>query len=649
MVLSCQNISKSFGTDEILKDVNFHIEANEKAAIVGINGAGKSTLLKIIMREETADTGEVVLAKDKTIGYLAQYQDVSGHSTIFEEVLNSRKDILDMETKLRELEEKMNHLTGTELEELLEVYHKLSHDFELVDGYVYRSEVTGILKGLGFTEDDFGKKMSELSGGQKTRVSLGKLLVTKPDVLLLDEPTNHLDMESIRWLETFLLNYRGAVVIVAHDRYFLDRVVTKVIEIFQHKAFVYQGNYTAFAQKKAKVREDLLKQYYNQQREIKHQEEVIAKLKSFNREKSIKRAESREKMLDKIERLEKPTEENTDIKIVLEPNVTSGNDVLTVEHLAKAYPPVSLFSDISFEIKRGERVALIGNNGTGKTTILKIINDLVAADAGTVTLGANVHIGYYDQEHQLLHMEKTIFEEIADAYPTLKQTKVRNVLAAFVFTNDDVFKRIGDLSGGERGRVSLAKLMLSDANFLILDEPTNHLDITSKEILESALKQYTGTVFFVSHDRYFINQTATRIIELTGETVVNYIGNYDYYLEKHEELTKIYVTDSAKNSEVIENGVQVQQSVQPEAKADWQTQKAEQARIRKIENSLKKTEEQIEKLETQIAEIDEEFGKPENTTNSAKLNELSAKQSEYKQELEKCYEMWEELSMQLDS
>lgn len=649
MVLSCQNISKSFGTDEILKDVNFHIEANEKAAIVGINGAGKSTLLKIIMREETADTGEVVLAKDKTIGYLAQYQDVSGHSTIFEEVLNSRKDILDMETKLRELEEKMNHLTGTELEELLEVYHKLSHDFELVDGYVYRSEVTGILKGLGFTEDDFGKKMSELSGGQKTRVSLGKLLVTKPDVLLLDEPTNHLDMESIRWLETFLLNYKGAVVIVAHDRYFLDRVVTKVIEIFQHKAFVYQGNYTAFAQKKAKVREDLLKQYYNQQREIKHQEEVIAKLKSFNREKSIKRAESREKMLDKIERLEKPTEENTDIKIVLEPNVTSGNDVLTVEHLAKAYPPVSLFSDISFEIKRGERVALIGNNGTGKTTILKIINDLVAADAGTVTLGANVHIGYYDQEHQLLHMEKTIFEEIADAYPTLNQTKVRNVLAAFLFTNDDVFKRIGDLSGGERGRVSLAKLMLSDANFLILDEPTNHLDITSKEILESALKQYTGTVFFVSHDRYFINQTATRIIELTGETVVNYIGNYDYYLEKHEELTKIYVTDSAKNSEVIENGVQVQQSVQPEAKTDWQTQKAEQARIRKIENSLKKTEEQIEKLETQIAEIDEEFGKPENATNSAKLNELSAKQSEYKQELEKCYEMWEELSMQLDS
>lgn len=643
MILSCQNISKSFGTDEILKDVNFHIEANEKAAIVGINGAGKSTLLKIIMREETADTGEVVLSKDKTIGYLAQYQDVSGRATIYEEVLNSRKDILQMEEKLRGMEEKMNHLTGAELEGLLEDYHKLSHEFELVEGYSYRSEVSGILKGLGFPEEEFSKRMSELSGGQKTRVSLGKLLVTKPDVLLLDEPTNHLDMESIRWLETFLLNYKGAVVIVAHDRYFLDRVVTKVIEIFQHKSYVYQGNYTAFARKKAKVREDLLKQYYNQQREIKHQEEVIAKLKSFNREKSIKRAESREKMLDKIERLEKPTEENTDIKIVLEPNVTSGNDVLSVEHLAKAYPPVKLFSDISFEIKRGERVALIGNNGTGKTTILKIINNLVEADSGSVTLGANVHIGYYDQEHQLLHMEKTIFEEIADAYPTLSQTKVRNVLAAFLFTDDDVFKRIGDLSGGERGRVSLAKLMLSDANFLILDEPTNHLDITSKEILESALNQYTGTVFFVSHDRYFINRTATRILDLTGETVVNYIGNYDYYLEKKDDFTKIYVAEQTK--EVTgETG-----EAAPAAKADWQSQKAEQARIRKIENSLKRTEEQIERLEAQIAEIDEQFALPENAVNSAKLNELSAKQSACRAELEKCYEQWEKLSMELDS
>lgn len=648
MILSCQNISKSFGTDEVLRDVSFHIEANEKAAIVGINGAGKSTLLKIIMQEEHADSGEVVLAKDATIGYLAQYQDVSGQRTIYEEVLAAREDVLSMEAKLRDMEARMNQLFGDELEQLLDSYHRLSHEFELLGGYTYRSEVTGVLKGLGFSDEEFVKKMGELSGGQKTRVSLGKLLVTKPDVLLLDEPTNHLDMESIRWLETFLLNYKGAVIIVAHDRYFLDRVVTKVVEIFQHKGFVYQGNYTDFAKKKAKVREDLLKQYYNQQREIKHQEEVIAKLKSFNREKSIKRAESREKMLDKIERLEKPTEENTDIHIVLEPNVVSGNDVLDVSHLAKSYGEKRLFSDLSFDIKRGARVALIGNNGTGKTTILKMINGLVDGDAGSITLGTNVHIGYYDQEHQLLHMEKTIFEEIADAYPQLNNTKIRNVLAAFLFTNDDVFKRIGDLSGGERGRVSLAKLMLSDANFLILDEPTNHLDITSKEILETALNRYTGTVFFVSHDRYFINQTATRIIELTGETLVNYIGNYDYYLEKREELTRIYVTESAVSTG-SEKDALVQGIEAPAAKTDWQMQKAEQARIRKLENSLKQTEVRIAELETLIAQIDEKFALPENASNSARLNELSAEQNAYREELDTCYETWENLSMELEN
>lgn len=650
MILSCQNISKSFGTDEILKNVSFHIEANEKAAIVGINGAGKSTLLKIIMQKETPDTGEVILAKDATIGYLAQYQDVSGHRTIYEEVLDAKKNIIEMEERLRGMEAQMNALTGQELEALLDGYHRLSHEFELLGGYTYRSEVTGILKGLGFSESEFDRQMSELSGGQKTRVSLGKLLVTKPDVLLLDEPTNHLDMESIRWLEGFLMNYKGAVVIVSHDRYFLDRVVTKVVEIFQHQGFVYQGNYTEFAKKKAKIREDLLKQYYNQQREIKHQEEVIAKLKSFNREKSIKRAESREKMLDKIERLEKPTDENTDIHIVLEPDVTSGNDVLTVEHLRKAFGTHTLFDDLSFEIKRGERVALIGNNGTGKTTILKIINELLLADSGAIVLGSNVHIGYYDQEHQLLHMEKTIFEEIADDYPQLNHTKIRNVLAAFLFTNDDVFKRIADLSGGERGRVSLAKLMLSDANFLILDEPTNHLDITSKEILESALNQYTGTVFFVSHDRYFINQTATRILDLTGGTIVNYIGNYDYYLEKHDELTRIYVEaePKAQAAQMTEQTV-AQDGSGTDKKADWQAQKAEQARIRKLENTLKKAEERIAELEDLIAGIDEECADPANATNSAKLGELTGRQNEYRSELEKCYEEWEQVSMELES
>ena len=643
MILSCQNISKSFGTDEILKNVSFHIEENEKAAVVGINGAGKSTLLKIIMKQENSDEGEVTLAKDKTIGYLAQYQDVSGHHTIYEEVLDSKRDMIEMEERLRNMEAQMNTLSGEALEQLLDTYHKLSHEFEQVNGYAYRSEVTGILKGLGFTEEEFDKKMSELSGGQKTRVSLGKLLVTKPDILLLDEPTNHLDIESIRWLETFLMNYRGAVLIVSHDRYFLDRVVSKVVEIFQHKGYVYQGNYSDYAKKKAAIRAAMIKQYYNQQREIRHQEEVIAKLKSFNREKSIKRAESREKLLDKIERIEKPTEDNTDIRIVLEPNVVSGNDVLKVEGLTKAFPPLQLFSGIHFEVKRGERVALIGNNGTGKTTILKIINELISPDAGTVTLGSNVHIGYYDQEHQQLHMEKTIFDEIADDYPNLNNTKVRNVLAAFLFTDDDVYKRIEDLSGGERGRVALAKLMLSDANFLILDEPTNHLDITSKEILEEALKNYTGTVFFVSHDRYFINQTATRILELTGETVVNYIGNYDYYLEKHDQMVALYVKKP-------EAAAQTEASVKETAqKVDWQTQKAEQARIRKIENALKKAEEKIAELEEKITSIDAECAKPEVAVNSAKLGELTKQQSEYQEELEKQYEVWEALSMELDA
>lgn len=642
MILSCQNISKSYGTDKILCNISFHIEENEKAAVVGINGAGKSTLLKMIMKQERPDTGEVTLAKDRTIGYLAQYQDVSGQRTIYEEVLDSRHDIIEMEGKLRCMETEMNTLSGAELERLLATYHKLNHEFEQANGYAYRSEVTGILKGLGFSEEEFNKKMSELSGGQKTRVSLGKLLVTKPNILLLDEPTNHLDIESIRWLETFLMNYKGAVLIVSHDRYFLDRVVTKVIEIFQHKGYVYQGNYTAYAKKKAAARAALIKQYCNQQREIKHQEEVIAKLRSFNREKSIRRAESREKLLDKIERIERPVEDNTEIRLILEPNVLSGNDVLTVDGLSKTFDFRQLFSGIHFEVKRGERVALIGNNGTGKTTILKIINQLVPPDAGTVTLGSNVHIGYYDQEHQQLAMKKTIFDEIADAYPNLNNTKIRNVLAAFLFTADDVYKRIEDLSGGERGRVALAKLMLSDANFLILDEPTNHLDITSKEILEEALKSYTGTVLFVSHDRYFINQTATRILELTGKSIVNYIGNYDYYLEKHDQMTASSVIQSNENKSSEKEEKTAGQ------KMNWQTQKAEQARLRKLENALKKAEEKIADLEAQIAAINEECVKPEIAVNPVRLEELTKKQSKYQEELDQQYEIWENLSMELN-
>ena len=640
MILACQNINKAFGTNVILKDASFHIEEKEKAAIVGINGAGKSTLLKIIMKQIPADSGEVILAKDRTIGYLAQHEAVSSGNSIYEELLEVKQDIFELERHIRTLELQMKSQSGGELEQTLELYNRLNTEFEQKNGYACKSEIVGVLKGLGFTEDEFSKQVDTLSGGQKTRVALGKLLLAKPDLILLDEPTNHLDMQSIAWLENFLINYSGAVIIVAHDRYFLNRVVSKVIEIDHAKATTFLGNYSAYSEKKAQLRDSQLKAWMNQQREIKHQQEVIDKLKSFNREKSIKRAESREKMLEKMEVLDRPDTEVQELKLSLEPRFPSGNDVLRVEGLAKSFGDHTLFTDLDFEIKRGERVALIGNNGTGKTTILKIINELLAADAGSFTLGSKVCIGYYDQEHHVLHMEKTLFEEISDDYPTLTNTEIRNVLAAFLFTGDDVFKRISDLSGGERGRVSLAKQMLSEANFLILDEPTNHLDILSKEILEQALNRYTGTVFYVSHDRYFINQTATRILELTGNTLVNYIGNYDYYLEKKDELTKIYVPSATEE----ETASLPSSSAETAGKLTWQQQKEEQARIRKRQNELKKTEDRIHVLEVRDKEIDELMMQEEVFTNVAKCVELNKEKTAINEELEQLYERWEELA-----
>lgn len=638
MILSCQGISKSFGEKVILEDASFHIEEREKAALIGNNGAGKTTLLRIIMEEIHADAGQAVLAKDKRIGYLAQYQDVQGHLSVYEELLSTKQYIIDMEERLRAIEVQMKNASGEELDRLMNSYTRLTHEFELENGYAYKSELMGVLNGLGFTEEDFTKQVATLSGGQKTRVALGKLLISKPDILLLDEPTNHLDMESIAWLETYLLNYPGAVFIVSHDRYFLDKVVTKVIEIDAGQVRMYAGNYSAYAEKKAQLRDAQYKAYLNQQREIKHQEAVIVKLKSFNREKSIKRAESREKMLNKIQRIDKPIEVQSQMRLSLEPRVVSGNDVLTVEDLAKSFPQQKLFSNISFQIKRGERVALIGNNGTGKTTMLKILNGLLDADAGSFSLGAKVQIGYYDQEHHVLHAEKTIFEEISDTYPTLTETQIRNMLAAFLFTGDDVFKVISSLSGGERGRVSLAKLMLSEANFLILDEPTNHLDIASKEILEEALNSYTGTVLYVSHDRYFINQTATRILDLTNQSVVNYIGDYDYYLEKKEELTEKYAPTAQEATE------EAKEETPSEGKLTWQQQKEEQARKRKQENELKKVEKRIEELETRDKEIDDTLVLPDVCTNVGRCAELSREKDKIQAELEELYEKWEELA-----
>lgn len=641
MILACQNINKAFGTNVILKDASFHIEEKEKAAIVGINGAGKSTLLKIIMKQIPADSGEVILAKDRTIGYLAQHEAVSSGNTIYEELLEVKQDIFELERHIRTLELQMKSQSGGELEQTLELYNRLNTEFEQKNGYACKSEIVGVLKGLGFTEDEFSKQVDTLSGGQKTRVALGKLLLAKPDLILLDEPTNHLDMQSIAWLENFLINYSGAVIIVAHDRYFLNRVVSKVIEIDHAKATTFLGNYSAYSEKKAQLRDSQLKAWMNQQREIKHQQEVIDKLKSFNREKSIKRAESREKMLEKMEVLDRPDTEVQELKLSLEPRFPSGNDVLRVEGLAKSFGDHTLFTDLDFEIKRGERVALIGNNGTGKTTILKIINELLAADAGSFTLGSKVCIGYYDQEHHVLHMEKTIFDEISDDYPTLTNTEIRNVLAAFLFTGDDVFKQISSLSGGERGRVSLAKLMLSEANFLILDEPTNHLDIASKEILENALNDYTGTVLYVSHDRYFINQTASRILDLVNHTFVNYIGNYDYYLEKKEELTTAYAGEASTPSSVSDNSTDKNVS---ESKLSWQEQKEAQARLRKRQNELKKTEERIGELEDRDSEIDALMIQEDIFTNSVKCQELAKEKAAIAEELEELYMKWEELA-----
>lgn len=656
MILACQNISKSFGTTEILKNVSFHVNEKEKVAIVGINGAGKSTLLKIIMKELSSDEGEVILAKGSTIGYLAQHQNLTSENSILDEMLTVKQDVIDLDANIRKLEQDMKHAEGAELNQMLSTYTRLMHEFEIKNGYAYQSEVTGILKGLGFMEEDFDKKVNTLSGGQKTRIALGKLLLSKPDIILLDEPTNHLDLISIAWLETFLLNYNGAVIVVAHDRYFLDKVVSKVVELDNMKCQSFEGNYSVYAQKKEMLRNAMLKQYLNQQQEIKHQEEVIAKLRSFNREKSIKRAESREKMLEKIERIERPTD-HSEMHFHLEPRIISGNDVLKVTDLAKSYGNLTLFTNLNFEIKRGEKVAIIGNNGTGKTTILKIINGQVKADQGEIKLGSKVHVGYYDQEHQVLDPDKTLFDELQDTYPNLDNTTIRNILAAFLFTEDDVFKRIKDISGGERGRVSLAKLMLSEANLLILDEPTNHLDITSKEILENAINQYQGTVLYVSHDRYFINKTATRILDLTEQTLLNYIGNYDYYLEKKPEVEAAYLGRSTISQQALygtkpgafpaslsSKSATTTKENDSDNKQTWQQQKEEQAKIRKRKNDLKKTEEEIHQLELRSEEIDALLTKEEIYTNVSKLLELNNEKKELEIRLEELLEQWESLA-----
>ncbi len=640
MILQCSHIDKSFVGETVLSDISFHINEQEKAAIVGVNGSGKSTLIKIIMGQLNADSGDIILSKDTTVGYLAQNQEYASDRTILEEMQDAKPEVGILERKIASLSAQMNEADGKELEALIKQFDQAQHRFDQINGYAYQSELVGVLKGLGFENEDFDKKIASLSGGEKTRVALAKMLLTAPDLIILDEPTNHLDLNAIHWLEGYLAQYNGAVLIVAHDRYFLDKIVSKVIEIRQTKSRVYLGNYTEYTKKRQEILDSLQKQYLNQQAEIKHQEEVIAKLKQFNREKSIKRAESREKMLDKIERIDKPIEENTKMHLLFTPKIQSGNDVLTVKGLSKRFADHVLFENIDFEIKRGEHVAIIGDNGSGKTTILKMINNLLTPDSGTITLGTNVEIGYYDQEHHVLHMEKTLFEEIQDEYPNMTNTEIRNLLAAFLFTEDDVFKQIKSLSGGERGRVSLAKLMLSDANFLILDEPTNHLDIDSKAILENAINHFEGTVLYVSHDRYFINTTAHRILDLTSQTMLNYIGNYDYYLDKKDAMEQAHLQTETKVSDVTASAT----ATASDTKLSWQQQKEEQARQRKLEKELQAVETEIEELESDNEQIDTELSDPANGNDVAKLQELSKKRAENDARLEELMQRWESLS-----
>ncbi len=652
MILSVSGLTKSYDGKDILKDISFHIEENDKCAITGINGAGKSTLLKQIIGVEVPDSGYVTVPKDVRMAYLSQNPDIVSGRTIYDEILSVKKDLIDMEENLRLLETKMQQYADCreKLDEVYKSYSELSHRFEENNGYAVKSNVVGILKGLGFKETDFTKPVSVLSGGEKTRLSLGKLLLDEPDILLLDEPTNHLDISSISWLESYLKAYRGSVLIVSHDRYFLDRIVNKVLDIDAGRARLYNGNYTAFAEKKAALRKDMMKAYLNNQAEIKHQQDVIAKLKQFNREKSIKRAESREKMLSKIERIEKPFDIDDAMKLHFKPSSISGNDVLYADELSKSFGDRQLFSGVSLDVKRGEKVSIIGPNGTGKTTLLKIINGSETADQGEIQFGSKVQLAYYDQEHNVLNPDNTAFEEISDAYPDMSNTEIRNLLAAFLFTGDDVFKYIKDLSGGEKGRISQAKLMLSNANLLLLDEPTNHLDITSKEILEEAIKNYEGTVIYVSHDRYFINQTATRILELDHGHFVNYIGNYDYYLEKKEDPD--FNKDKAVSGHIEASPKAFTETNDDKSyssgKLDYKEQKERKAKLQKLKSQLNSTEKSIEKFEEEDMELDELMSDPAIATNSAKLNEIGFKKSELANKLDQLFKLWEEQSLAIE-
>ena len=657
MILSCQNVSKSFGEKEVLKNITFTMNEDDKVAIIGANGAGKTTLFRILLKETSADAGDISFKHDIRIGSVSQMMDFSAENTVYEELLSAKQPIIDMENRIRSMEEEMKTASGADLEKLMDSYHKTLHVFDINGGNTYKSDVLGVLNGLRFGGSEMDKPVSLLSGGERTRLNLGKILLTGPDLLLLDEPTNYLDISSVEWLENYLSNVKSAVLLISHDRYFINKIANKTLEISSGKSLIYDGNYDDFIVKKEMMKSAMLAAYEKQQKDIKHQQEVIRTLRSFNREKSIKRADSRQRMLDKVELIEKPTEEKIDMSLTFPIHKESGNDVLFVDNIAKSYDGRTLFDDLSFSIRKGEHVALIGDNGTGKTNILKIINDVIVPDKGSVRLGTNVEIGYFDQQSAVLSDNKTIFDEISDTYPKLTNTEIRNVLAAFLFRGDEVDSLISTLSGGERGRVVLAKLMLSGANFLILDEPTNHLDMISKEILEDALNAYPGTLLYVSHDRYFINRTAERVLCLKNRTIYDYPGDYDYYVEKEAELTAsgLLASSFERDGKTKQNATSGSQNIKTDPvnnvpsstdsnKADWKKQKEEQAARRKLENQIKKIEEEISDLENALFDLEVLMNDSEIATNSVRLQEVCAEHSEKQALLDEKMARWEELA-----
>lgn len=636
IVLSTRNITKSYGIDVILEDVTFTINESEKVGLIGANGAGKSTLFKILTNQLEQDSGELFIEKNKKLGYLSQHLSLHDSSTIFEELLSVFKELLNMEKKLGELEIKMNEPYNAENEEyhskVIKDYTTLSELYDTKGGYTYKGEINRVLKGLGFSENDYNKPINLLSGGQKTRTALCKLLLTKPDILLLDEPTNHLDLEAIEWLEQYLIAYKGTVILISHDRYFLDAITEKTLEMISGHINVYAGNYTEALELKKKNYEVQLKAYKLQQSEIKRQEEVIERYRSFNREKSIKAAESRQKALDKIERIKAPDKDGKASRIQFETLIKSGNDVLHIEELAKSFGEKKLFESLNIDMKRGEKTALIGENGRGKTTLFNILLDNIKSDAGIKVLGKNVFIGYYDQEQSNLNDEKTIIDEVWDDFPNMTTTEVRNALAAFLFVGDDVFKKICNLSGGEKCRINLLKLMLSKSNFLLLDEPTNHLDIVSREALEEALLGYDGTVLVISHDRYFLNKVVSKIYELQINGVKEYLGNYTYYIEKKKNPTRF------EEEEKVSGKTKTQINLEKKKKRDEEKLlKAEKQKIKDIEASILETETSIEELQNSLC-------REEIYSDSEKMKEINTRITNFQKDLEKLYEQWDEMT-----